>query len=65
MALTKVTGAGVEGLSLLSSSTAISIDNIIILLEAGEELKITATAQAIAKGSARQIADLAKNLINP
>ena len=48
-----------------SGSTAISIDNIIILLEAGEELKITATAQAIAKGSARQIADLAKNLINP
>ena len=41
------------------------VEEVRILLEAGEELKITATAQAIAKGSARQIADLAKNLINP
>ncbi len=48
-----------------SASTAVSIDNIIILLEAGDSFGITATAQAIAKGSVRQIADLQGNLINP
>lgn len=46
-------------------STAIAVRNLLILLEAGHSLKITSTAQAIFKGSVRQIADLAKNLVNP
>tara|TARA_A100001015_G_C15007262_1_gene721310 strand:- start:922 stop:1437 length:516 start_codon:yes stop_codon:yes gene_type:complete len=48
-----------------SGSTAISIDGIIIKLEAGDLLRISSTAQAICRGSVRQIADLAENLINP
>lgn len=48
-----------------SGSTALSIDGIIIKLTAGDSLNISASANAICKGSVRQIADLAENLINP
>ena len=48
-----------------SGSTAISMDNLIFFLEAGDTLKIQASAQAQGRGSVRQIADINGNLINP
>jgi hypothetical protein len=48
-----------------SGSTALSIDNLIIKLNAGDKLKIACTSDAICKGSVRQIADISENLINP
>ena len=48
-----------------SGSTAVRMDGLLIKLEAGQGIRIATTAQAIAQGSIRQIADLQGNLINP
>lgn len=47
-----------------AGSTAIEV-NLLIKLPASHSIKVTCTAQAICKGSARQIADISENLISP
>ena len=54
-----------HSVSASNGSTSVDFNNFIIKLNAGESLQITCSGTAIAKGSVRQIADLAENLINP
>lgn len=39
--------------------------NLVIFLRAGESFQITANSRGVARGSARQIADINGNLVNP